>query len=405
MGLATAYQLARNGHQVTVVERGAQDHDSCAQGSAGYVSPSHVVPLAAPGMIRLALQWMLDPKSPFYVRPRFDPEFLRWGRLFRQAATAERVQRAAPVLRDLGLLSRRLYDDLAGETDNGIGLEGKGILMLCKTRKMLEHEIHGAELSRKLGILAQVLGPAEIAALEPGVRMEVLGGVYYPGDAHLTPARLMDTLTRRVREMGVTFRWNTTVRGFGSRNGYVYAALTSSGDLEADAFVLAGGSWSAGMVKDLGIRLPLQAGKGYSLTLPAPKRLPAVSAICMEARVAVTPMGRTLRFGGTMEFSGFDTSIRPERIQGILESVPRYLPEFGPADFEDVRPWCGLRPCSPDGLPYVGPFRRYPNLIAATGHAMLGVTLAPGTGKLVAEILGGEKPSVALELLSPDRYA
>jgi D-amino-acid dehydrogenase len=355
-------------------------------------------------MIRLALHWMLDPKSPFYVRPRLDPELLRWGRLFRRAATAERVERSAPVLRDLGLLSRRLYDDLARETDNGIDLVGKGILMLCKTRKMLEHETHSAALSKKLGIEAQVLSPAEIAALEPGVRMDVLGGVYYPGDAHLTPTRLMETLTRRVRELGVTFRWNTTVRGFAARNGYVHAAQTSSGDFEADAFVLAGGAWSARMVRDLGIRLPLQAGKGYSLTLPVPKQLPAVSAICMEARVAVTPMGRSLRFGGTMEFAGLDTSIRPERIQGIMESVPRYFPEFGEADFQDVRPWCGLRPCSPDGLPYVGPFRRYPNLIAATGHAMLGVTLAPGTGKLVAEILGGEKPSVALEPLSPDRY-
>ncbi|HET9234166.1 MAG TPA: FAD-dependent oxidoreductase [Candidatus Eisenbacteria bacterium] len=405
IGLATAYYLARSGQRVTVVERGSEDHDSCALGSAGFVSPSHVVPLAAPGTFKLAMKWMLNRKSPFYVRPRPDPEFMRWGLLFRRAATRERVRRSAPVLRDLMLLSRDLYEEMAAELGNPFEYVRRGMVMLCKTPKALEHEAQAAALAGHLDIESRILGPAELAALEPALRLDVHGGVYYPGDAHLTPSKLMETLTRELKQLGVTFRWNTTVRGWRARNGEVWAAFTSSGDIEADAFVLCGGAWSRQMLDGMGVHMPLEAGKGYSLTLTEPPRLPSLSMICAEARVAVTPMGKTLRFGGTMELAGLDTRIRPERIQGIMESVPRYLPEFGPESFQGVRAWCGLRPLSPDGLPYIGAFRRYPNLVAATGHAMLGVTLAPVTGKLVAEILNGHQPSLDLEPLRPDRYA
>lgn len=405
IGLACAYYLARSGQRVTVVERGPENHDSCALGSAGFISPSHVVPLAAPGTLKLAFKWMLNRKSPFYVRPRPDPEFLQWGLLFRRAATRERVRRAAPALRNLMVFSQELYEELAAEMENPFEYVRHGMVMLCKTSKALEHEAQTAALAGHLNIESRILGPAELAQLEPALRLDVHGGVYYPGDAHLTPPKLMDALMRELKRLGVEFRWNTAVRGWRAQNGQVWAAVTSSGEIEADAFVLSGGAWSGKMLDGMGIHLPLEAGKGYSLTLPAPKRLPSVSMICAEARVAVTPMGQSLRFGGTMELAGLDMSIRPERIQGIMESVPRYLPEFGPDDFKAVRPWCGLRPLSPDGLPYIGAFRRYPNLVAATGHAMLGVTLAPATGKLVAEVLNGQKPSLDLDPFRPDRYA
>ena len=159
------------------------------------------------------------------------------------------------------------------------------------------------------------------------------------------------------------------------------------------------------MLRALRLKLPLQAGKGYSLTLQNPKRLPAISCILTEARVAVTPIGSSLRFGGTMEIAGLDESLNPARVRGIIKSVPRYFPEFGPDDFREVPAWRGLRPCSPDGLPYVGRFGRYANLSIAAGHAMMGLSLGPITGKLLAEILSGEAPSIPTQLLSPDRYA
>ena len=168
---------------------------------------------------------------------------------------------------------------------------------------------------------------------------------------------------------------------------------------------MCGGSWSPVIARDLGLNLPMQSGKGYSLTLPKPRQLPQICAIFTEARVAATPMGNTLRFGGTMEIAGLNEEINPVRVQGIIKSVPKYYPDFTPQDFEGVRPWRGLRPCSPDGLPYVGRTARYSNLCLATGHAMMGLSLGPITGRLIAEILSDETPSIQIGLLNPDRYA
>ena len=182
-------------------------------------------------------------------------------------------------------------------------------------------------------------------------------------------------------------------------------AKTAAGEVEADEFVLAGGSWSPAMLSSLRIRLPMQAGKGYSVTLENPRCRPRVPAIFTEARIAATPMGRTLRFGGTMELSGINDVVREERVRQITESVPKYYPDFRPEDFAGIAPWHGLRPVSPDGMPYIGRFGRHPNLVAACGHAMLGVTLAPITGRLVAETIGGRASSVSLAALDPDRFA
>ncbi len=168
--------------------------------------------------------------------------------------------------------------------------------------------------------------------------------------------------------------------------------------------MLCAGSWSAAAAHKLNLKLPLQAGKGYSLTLPNPRQQPHICAIFQEARVAVTPMGSSLRFAGTMELSGLNETINPRRVQGIIDSVSRYYPEFKPEDFREIRPRCGLRPCSPDGLPYIGRTQRFANLTIATGHAMMGLSVGPITGLLVAEILSGEKPRFNLTALSPDRY-
>jgi D-amino-acid dehydrogenase len=174
--------------------------------------------------------------------------------------------------------------------------------------------------------------------------------------------------------------------------------------LAFDELVLCCGSWSPGLVRGLGLKLPMQAGKGYSLTLTKPRELPRLCSICAEARVAVTPMGQQLRFGGTMEIAGLNEEINPVRVQGIIKSVLKYFPKFTPENFEGVKPWVGLRPCSPDGLPYLGRTQRFANLTIATGHAMLGLSLGPISGKLVSEIVSGDKPAFDLTLLSPDRF-
>ncbi len=406
IGLCSAYYLAREGHEVTVLERNGEDRDHCALGSAGFISPSHVIPLSSPGMVWQGLKWMTNPRSPFYVKPRLDSDLMRWSWLFWRACNRRQVERAAPVLRDLCLGSRRLFEELDDITGSSFALRKEGLLNLCKTQEGLDHEAHGlARLANDLGVEARVLDARQTAELEPGTRLDVAGSVYFPIDAHLTPALLARSLTALLREMGVRLQWNTTVYGWRTDAGRITAVHTTAGDLIADEFVVTGGSWSPSMLAGLGIRLPLQAGKGYSVTLPNPRFKLTKSLIFTERRIAVTPMGDTLRFGGTMELSGINDDVRPERVRQIIESVPLYFPEFDEADFAGLRPWHGLRPVSPDGLPYIGRFNRYSNLTAACGHAMLGLTLAPITGLLVSEVLAGRKPSVALDLLHPDRYS
>ena len=188
-------------------------------------------------------------------------------------------------------------------------------------------------------------------------------------------------------------------------NNRVLFAKTNRGEIEADEFVLAGGAWTMETARTLGLNLPMQAGKGYSLTLTQPKRQPTICSILTEARVAVTPMGETLRFAGTMEIAGMGQGTNPARVSGILKSIPNYFPDFGPDDFRDAPVWNGLRPCSPDGLPYIGRSARFANLAIGTGHAMMGLSLGPITGRLLAEILSGTPPSLPLDLCRPDRYA
>jgi D-amino-acid dehydrogenase len=414
VGLCTAYYAMQKGHRVTIVERGAPDHDCCSLGNAGLIVPSHFVPLAAPGMVSLGLRMMFNPESPFYVRPRLDADLLRWGWKFCRAANAHHVARSAPLLRDLLCASRRCFEELAQQWSNDFGLVQKGSLMLCKSERALEEEAKTAERARALGIPAEVLTAQQTADLEPNVRMDIAGSVYFPLDCHLIPQQLVARLERALEESGATFCWSTEVTGWRVSGQRIEAVQVCSsalrrdyerGELKADEYVLAAGSWSPQVARRLGIRLPMQAGKGYSLTLPNPKQKPHIPCILTEARVAVTPMGDALRFGGTMEIAGMDTSINPARVRGILKSVPQYFPDFSPDDFRNVPAWCGLRPCSPDGLPYVGRFQRFTNLSVATGHAMLGVSLAPITGKLLAEVLSDEPPSIGLEMLSPERYA
>ncbi len=405
IGLCTAYYAMQAGQSVTILERGGADRDACSHGSAGMIVPSHFVPLAAPGMVGLGLRMMLNAQSPFYIRPRLDRDLMRWGMAFCRSANASHVTRSAPLLRDLNLASRACYEELADTFGNAFGLVKKGLLMLCRTERGLHEEGMQAEHARRLGLPAEVLTPQEAAKLDPGLQMDIAGAVYFAQDCHLSPQRFTAGLTQALEAGGANLRWNTEVTGWRVRAGCIQAVQTSQGEYEANEYVLAGGAWSPSVVRGLDLTLPMQAGKGYSVTLPHPSHQPNLCSILTEARVAVTPMGDTLRFGGTMEIGGMDTAVNPSRVQGILDSIPRYFPQFGPADFRDLPVWSGLRPCSPDGLPYVGRFARYANLSAATGHAMMGVSLGPITGKLMAQLLSGRAPVLDIALLSPDRYA
>lgn len=387
--------------QVTIIDQKPRQRDGCSFGNAGMIVPSHFIPLAAPGMVALGLKWMWNPESPFYIKPRLDLDLMSWGLHFWKAATKARVEAAAPVLRDFSLLSRQCYEEIG----LNFGLVKKGLLMLCKKQQTLDEEAHMAEMANQLGIPAQVLDAKATATLDPAVTMDICGSVFFPKDCHLAPGSFIAAVEAELVRLGVTFLWETEVSGFAEEGGALRAVKTSKGQVEGQEIVLCSGVWSAKIAKELDLKLPMQAGKGYSLTLANPKQLPELCSICTEARLAVTPMEGALRVGGTMEMAGIDESITQRRVRGIKRAFPQYFPAFEEKDFAEVKPWSGLRPVSPDGMPYIGRTQRWKNLTVATGHAMMGLSFAPATGRIVAEVLSGEYSPVALELMSPDRFA
>ncbi len=403
MGLSCAYYLAQRDYQITIVDRGEPTTQNCSFGNAGYVTPSHIVPLAAPGMMMMGLKWMRDPESPFYVRPRLAPDLISWGWQFFRAGTKAHVQRSAPLLCQLNMASRACFEELDDQLGD-FDFAKNGMMMLCKTQHTLDEEAEVAQLAQSLGLQAEVLDARQTQERNPNVKLEACGAVYFADDCHMAPHKLMARLQEKLAAQNVNFIWNTEVTGWKRGSQKIHAALTSEGGIEGDEFVLCGGSWSTSIVRELALKIPLQAGKGYSLTLPQPHSQPAMPTIFVERRVAVTPMGNQLRFAGTMEIAGLNTNINPARIRGIKKSVPLYFPEFSDADFVGVQPWVGLRPCSPDGLPYVGRTARFSNLSIGAGHAMLGLSLGPITGLLLSQAISGEPLQVESPMLNPDRY-
>lgn len=401
IGLSTAAECLRRGHRVTVIEK-SPERRGASFGNAGMVVPSHFIPLAAPGMIALGLKWMWNPESPFSIKPRLDLDLAMWALRFWKAGTRECVERAAPLLRDLNMASREAFVRLA-ETEN-FGLVKKGLLMLCQTRHALDEEARTAEKARALDVPAEVLDARRTAALDPGITMDIIGAVHFPMDCHMQPERYVAVQERRIRAGGGELLWDVEVTGWQRRGRRLAAVQTTAGEIAGDEFILAGGAWSTGLVRDLGLRLPMQAGKGYSVTVPHPVEQAQLCSVCVEARIAVTPMGEAMRFGGTMELAGFNEDINPRRVSGIIKAASRCFPKFRPEHFANLQPWGGLRPCSPDGLPYLGRTCAAENLIVATGHSMMGLSLAPITGELAAQLVDREPPRFDLTLLSPDRY-
>ncbi len=403
IGLSSALAAAERGMDVTVLDRLGPGGDNCSQGNAGMIVPSHFIPLAAPGVISQGLRWMRDPESPFHVQPRLDWDLLQWGLRFYLATHPHQVEAGSQILRDMNLASREIYVQWQ-ESGIDCSLAKRGLLMLCKTQHALDEEAAVAAKARSLGIPAQVLSADQTSSLDPNVTMDIAGSVYYPKDCHLDPSKLMQSLRHRVEALGGKFVQREHVQGWRTREGRIDAVQTVSGELDADEYVLCGGVWSESLARMLKLRLPLQPGKGYSLTIPDPVELPSVCSIFVEAKVAVTPMGQSLRFGGTMQLGALNQSIDPRRVSGIVKSIPGYMPRFKTQHFQGIQPWCGLRPVSPDGLPYVGRTSAFPNLTIATGHAMMGISLGPITGQLVGQILSGERPSIDIKTLSPERF-
>jgi len=275
--------------------------------------------------------------------------------------------------------------------------------MLCNTDKGLHEEIEVAAMANELGVEAEVCDPARLRELDGGIQMDVKGGVWFKQDCHMDPAGFMAGLRRRVVEMGAEIVEGVTVSGL-RKEGGGKVSLEGFKTSPEQQIVLACGVWTSELVKTVGARIPMQAGKGYALTVDQPRELPSLCSILSEAKVAVTPMNGKLRFAGTMEVCGNDLTINPRRVQGIIRSAQKYFPSYQEEDFAGVDPWAGLRPCSPDGLPYIGRIAGYSNLTVATGHSMMGLSMGPVTGRLVAELLGAGEPCLDIRRLEPLRF-
>jgi len=402
VGLSCAYYLLKSGRKVTLLDAKEIGKGSGA-GNAGHIVPSHIIPLAAPGVVTSALKWMLDPEhSPFGMKISLNPNYLVWLLKFVLACSDANVQRGIKPLNDIGQLSAKNFAQIIAEEKFDCSYQEKGLLFLYKTEEAFKGGRHEGEFMQKHGIPVSVYDKTKIHEVEPAALDDVIGGVHFTGDSHLNPAVFLKLLSERVLAMGAEMFENTPATGFESAEGKVRVVRTSRGEFEAEHVVLATGALTPSVARDLKLNIPIQPAGGYSLTMSATKQMPSHALILGERRVAVSPMGGVLRFTGRLEVGNYNMTPNPVWIQRIENSAREYLHLDEKLDVKET--WAGLRPTTPDGMPIIGRSPRYSNLIFATGHAMLGLSLGPGTGQVVAELVNGKQAAFDLSPFKLERF-
>ena len=401
VGLSTAYYLIQEGHEVTIIDKGRLD-SGASHVNAGYLTPSHIVPMAAPGMISKGMKWMFNAKSPFYIKPRFDLDLIRWGLKFIKSCTNEHVQSSMKSILDINLLSKKLYLEMLKSESFDFHLETKGLLMAYKTSHAEKEESEISKWAKDLGIKVEQFSKEQVLKIQPDIPMDIAGAFWYKSDAHSTPELFINNLKDYLIKKCVGFKLENTVKYFQKNNKQIQKVVTDKGIFEADEFVLSTGAWSQQILKDLGIKLLIQPGKGYRINVYKSTGI-TLPAILLESKVAVTPMEGFTRFGGTMEISGINDRTNIKRVHAIADSVTKYYPtlEIPKTSIIDVQ--SGLRPLSPDGLPFIGRHSKIKNMVLATGHSMMGWSLGPATGQLVTEVISDRKTSMDLKPFLPER--
>jgi D-amino-acid dehydrogenase len=406
IGLSSAFYLQRSGWDVTVLDKG-DFSDNCSYGNCGYICPSHFIPLATPGIVKKGLKWMWNSRSPFYVQPRLDWNLISWGLKFMRIATKKHVENSAIPLRDIAILSKREYESWLQLPDFDFAYEHKGLLEIFQTDEGADHAHHTCEKAHQLGLTDTILLiKEELDKLEPQTSINAKGALLFKCDAHCYPNKLMQQLIAYLKQQGVNFISNTPVTGFDKTNGKIAKVITPGGSFDANEVVIATGSWGRQTAKLLGLKIPLMPGRGYSVTLEDSPYKVNYPAVLLEGRAAITPMdGNKIRFGGTMEITSHKTAPRMNRVQGILDAVKRFYPAFDIPLPAKEKVWYGYRPCSADGLPYIGRIKKYSNVTVATGHSMLGLSLGAGTGILVDEIVNGKPSSMDIKPFFVERFS
>lgn len=402
IGLCCAYYLTEEGYHVTVVDQ-FDITEGASFVNAGYITPSHFMSLASPEMVFKGVKWMFNPQSPFYIKPRLDIDFFKWAWAFKKSATLSQVEKSIRPILDINLLSLDLFLEMKASSHFDFHLERKGLLMCYKTDKVGEEEWKIGQRAQKEGLMVENLSAEQLKILEPEVSLNVKGGVYYHSDAHMTPTDFMHKLFNFLKVKGTVFFKNEEVIDIEVIGNRISKLITTNKSIDCDEVVIATGSWSGVLGKKLGLNIPVQAGKGYAINVHRKTNITIPTILC-ESKVAVTPMRGFTRFSGTMEMSGINTKISTVRVNAIAKAAQSYYGQLQLTDEERAMAKCGLRPCTPDGLPCIGKTSKYNNLTIATGHAMMGWSLGPATGKLVSEIISSKPTSIKVTAYHPDRF-
>ena len=402
IGVCSAYYLAERGFSVSLLEQG-EIASGCSGANAGLIVPSFSIPLAAPGTLRSWLRWVLKPRSPFSVKLHFNPALFHWLRQFQKACTSKKMLQGLRVLRDLNYASSKLFEQMISCESLECNYRKEGWLMAYMTEKGIQKATQEARLLQDHNVEVKILSGDETLEMEPSLQTSLSGGLFFPEDAHLDPAKFVQTLAECLRERGVDIHLQTEVLDFEGSKGKITAVRTDRNDFRSQYVVLAAGAWSPKLARSLGYKPPVQPAKGYSISVKKPEVCPRTPLYLSEAKVALTPLEENLRLAGTMELVGLDLRVNSRRIETIIRQAEECLKPAESLEIIETR--CGLRPCSPDGLPIIDRCPGYDNLFIAAGHGMLGITLAPLTGKLVSQLVGNQTPDINLASLSASRFS
>src|SRR5579864_1393010 len=403
IGVCCAYFLSKRGARVVVLERD-EIGKGASYGNAGSIAPGHA-PINKPGRIKQALKSLFDPLSPLYVAPRADHQLAMWLLAFSRACTEKHLEFSMRVMAPLGHATREIFDQLVEQEKLDCCFQRDGYYEIYLTERGLEAGKKEASFIGHYGFRPEAISGGALREREPAINSRVVGGVFYPEAATLNPYRFVVEMAKRAEHYGAEFRTRTEIADILTAAGIVRGVQTKDGErIEADSVLVATGAYSVPLMKKLGVKLPLQAAKGYHRDRQNVQGKTSLRHACVlgENMVFCTPMDGFVRFAGTLEFSGVNHEIRRPRLEQLTNASKRYLDGVEAEEFQSE--WCGLRPCMADGLPVIGPVSGYRGLFIATGHAMLGLTLGPVTGRLVSECILDGAPGMDISALSPGRF-
>lgn len=402
IGMTCAYELASKGVKVTVIDKGDVGY-GCSYGNAGWVTPCFAMPLPMPGMLLKSIGWLLDPESPLYIKPSLNPDLIRWLMRFLLSMNQTQMHQSIKALVELSKYSLDSYEQLHQKHPETIHFDQKGLLMVSQTEAGLAAAEEERRLVEPYGVPGIKMNEAEVRQLEPAITGPILGGVYFPKEAHLEPLATVKALAAAATELGATILPKTEIYDFETKGGAITAILTTRGRMTADTFLLGTGSWSPALAKKLELNVPVLGGKGYSMIVKPLSPQPKIPLMLIEKKIAITPRAQSLRIAGTLELvEPTDDSITSRRVNAIIKGARGFLNL--PENVEIQELWRGLRPCTPDGVPVIGFSPRFSNLFISAGHQMLGIQSAPGSAKLASDLILKNTPTFDPHPFRADRF-